>query len=70
MPLLPRYVAVLERAPDDLGDVVAAVDAASSADPRPRYVVGSGAAQTITGLVDALAGLHDAELARTGVRID
>jgi hypothetical protein len=50
--------------------VAVAVDAASSADPRPRYVVGSGAAQTINGLVDALAGLHDAELARTGVRID
>jgi NAD(P)-dependent dehydrogenase (short-subunit alcohol dehydrogenase family) len=58
----------LEKAPDGFGDMVdAVVHAATAPDPRPRYVVGSGAADSIRPVVEELAGLHRAEIERAGL---
>jgi NAD(P)-dependent dehydrogenase (short-subunit alcohol dehydrogenase family) len=57
----------LEQAPDSFRELVdAVVHAATAPDPRPRYVVGGGAADSIRPLVDELAGLHQVEIDRAG----
>lgn len=58
-------LARLATSSDDLGPVVdAALHAATAPEPAPRYVVGTGAAQTIVPLVSDLATLHRAEMTR------
>jgi NAD(P)-dependent dehydrogenase (short-subunit alcohol dehydrogenase family) len=62
------FLGRLASAPDDFSELVAAaVDAATAVDPRARYVVGGGAAESIRPLVDGLARLHQAEVERVGL---
>jgi NAD(P)-dependent dehydrogenase (short-subunit alcohol dehydrogenase family) len=62
------FRARLENAPDDFqGLVDAAVHAATATDPKPRYVVGGGAADSIRPIVDDLADLHRVEIERAGL---
>lgn len=52
--------------PADLSPVSAAViEAAESADPQVRYLVGGGMAVTLAPLAQTLSGLHDDQLATT-----
>jgi NAD(P)-dependent dehydrogenase (short-subunit alcohol dehydrogenase family) len=60
---LAGLTARIEGGPSDLSPVVQAViEAATAADPRPRYLVAPHLADTLGPLVDSLERLHDREV--------
>lgn len=58
----------IAQAPEDLSELVErTVEAATTAEPRARYVVGTGAADAVRPFADDLEILHRAEATRLGL---